>query len=262
MITSKQNPKIQKVRDLLAHTQARREAQSFVVEGVRLVEEAYKAGRQAQLVLFVEGMNERGRQVVEGFSQMGTPCEEISISLLNSISDTESPQGVLAVLPIQSIALPPFPDLLLILDGLRDPGNLGAVLRTSLAAGVQAVLMSPGTTDAFAPKVVRSAMGAHFYLPIHSLTWLEIQEYLKPQNSMHPIHLFLADSQEGVDYTQANFQQPVGLVIGSEAEGASEQARKLVEGRVHIPMPGQAESLNAAVAAGILMFEVVRQRRG
>ena len=127
--------------------------------------------------------------------------------------------------------------------------------------GVQAVWLTPGTVDPFSPKVVRSAMGAHFRLPIHSLTWEAIRQGLAPQPGSPALRVYLSDSGGGLPYTQADFRSPLALVIGGEAEGASLQAQELASERVHIPMPGAAESLNAAVAAAIFMFEVTRQRQ-
>jgi TrmH family RNA methyltransferase len=139
-------------------------------------------------------------------------------------------------------------------DQLRDPGNLGTMLRTAAAAGVQAVFCPPETADAFSPKVLRAGMGAQFRLPVHTLDWDAITSHLAL------LKVILADMEQGLPYTQADLRPPLALIVGGEAEGASAQAHRLASGFVHIPMPGGVESLNAAVAAGILLFEVVRQR--
>jgi TrmH family RNA methyltransferase len=122
------------------------------------------------------------------------------------------------------------------------------------------VLLPPGAADAFAPKVLRSAMGAHFRLPILSLEWPEIEAALKPPAPAAGLNIYLADAKGEIEYTQADFRSPAALLIGGEAAGAGSQAAQLADQRVHIPMPGGSESLNAAIAAAILMFEVVRQR--
>lgn len=254
MITSARNPKLRHIRALLEHPRARREAGAFVVEGVRLAEEALHAGWEAQLVLYSASLPARGRAVVESFAGRGAPVEEVAPHVLKSVSDTETPQGILAVLAICPLPLPAAPNFVLIPDGVRDPGNLGTILRTASAAGVQAVLLPPGAADAYAPKVVRSAMGAHFRLPIHSLSWPEIHSDLRL------VRVYLADPRGELPYTQADFRSPLALIVGGEAAGAGGQAQTLADCRVHIPMPGGAESLNAAVAAAVLMFEVVRQR--
>jgi len=146
------------------------------------------------------------------------------------------------------------------LKALRDPGKLGTLLRTAAAAGAQALLLAPGCVDAFSPKVLRAAMGAHFRLPIRSLGWAELRAYLRPVGQERRLRTYLADSAGGLPHTHADFRAPLALIVGGEAEGAGAEGQSLAQSRVHIPMPGQAESLNAAVAAGILMFEVVRQR--
>jgi TrmH family RNA methyltransferase len=260
MITSTRNPKIQLVRDLLAHPKSRREQQAFVIEGVRLVEEALQSGWEAQWVLYTDDLPPRGQAALRGWTARGTPAEVVSPQVLKAISDTETPQGILAVLRMQSLPVPQSLDFILILDGLRDPGNMGTILRTAAAAGVQVVLLPRGATDPFSPKVVRSAMGAHFRLPVQIMSWAEIQAYIKPAHTDVPLAVYLADSSGGLAHTQADFCAPLALIVGGEAEGAGVEAQSLADTRVHIVMPGQAESLNAAIAAAILMFEVTRQR--
>ena len=146
-------------------------------------------------------------------------------------------------------------NFVLIPDQIRDPGNLGTLLRSAAAAGVQVVLLPPETTDAFAPKVVRSGMGAHFHLPIHSLTWEEINQIIKSSN----LQVFLAD-MDGQPCWTTDLRQPLALVIGGEADGASQTAHVLANQKISIPMSGSIESLNAGVAGCILMFETARQR--
>jgi TrmH family RNA methyltransferase len=176
--------------------------------------------------------------------------------VLRAASDTQAPQGLLVVLPTRSRPIPPRPDFLLIADAVRDPGNLGTMLRTAAAAGVEGFLLPPGAVDPFSPKVVRAGMGAHFRLPVHALEWEEIDQLLQRT----ALQVFLAAAGRGLAYTQADFRQPLALIVGGEAEGAGDQSRSLSGAQVHIPMPGGMESLNAAVAAAVLLFEVVRQR--
>lgn len=258
MITSLHNPKIQIVRKLQMQGKWRREQQAFAVEGVRLAEEALQAGWVAEQVFYTDQLDERGRAVVEKYAAHEVPVEVVSEPVMKAVSQTETPQGLLVVLAAQTLPLPPSPDFLLVLEGLRDPGNLGTILRTSAAAGVQAVLLTPGNADAWSPKVLRAGMGAHFRLPVHSLAWQGIRRILK--GDARHLRVYLADASAGVPYTQADFSSPLALVVGGEATGASAEAGELADERVHIPMPGGSESLNAAVAASILLFEVLRQR--
>ncbi|MEW6028094.1 MAG: RNA methyltransferase [Chloroflexota bacterium] len=255
MITSSQNSKIKTVRALTGRPKERREAGAFVAEGVRLIEDAIHANWPFRFALYDETLNERGRSNIESLKSRGVECEEVSPSLMRSLSDTDTSQGILAVLELTPLPVPLSPDFILILDQIRDPGNLGTLLRTADAAGVQAVLLPPETTDAFAPKVVRAGMGAHFRLPIHAMTWEETEQI----NKSASLQVVLAD-MKGQSCWETDLRRPLALIVGGEAEGASESARKLANQKISIPMMGQAESLNAAVAGSVLMFEVVRQR--
>ncbi len=254
MITSSQNTRIKWVRALQSSSRQRREEHLFIVEGVRLSEEALAAGWQAHLVLYTEDLTARGQAVVQGFAAQGAPVEAVTPQVLRAASDTETPQGILVVLAWQALPLPAAPGFLLIPDMVRDPGNLGTLIRTAAAAGVEAVLCPPETADAFAPKVVRAGMGAHFRLPVLALGWEEIVARCTG------LQVYVAAAGEGLRYDQADLTRPLALIVGGEAEGAGQAARRLATSSLHIPMPGGAESLNAAVAAAILMFEVVRQR--
>lgn len=255
MITSNQNPRIKLVRALLGRTKERREENAFVVEGVRLFEEVVNSKWGIRFVLYDETLNERGRLQVEGLKSTSVEVEEVSASVMKSISETETPQGVLAVVEFTNPLLSDSLDFILIPDQIRDPGNFGTLLRTAAATGVQAVIIPPETTDAFAPKVVRSGMGAHFKLPIISMSWDEIEQVIKSSG----LQVLNAD-MDGESCWETDLKKPTALVIGSEADGASEQARKLANHMISIPMSGQMESLNAGVAGSVLMFEVVRQR--
>ena len=256
MITSSQNPKIKWVRSLQTSSRERKESGVFVVEGVRFAEEALAAGWPVQMVLYTEDLSERGRRLLQGFAENGAPLEAVSPQVLHAASDTQTPQGILVVISQLTLPIPQALDFVFIPDGVRDPGNLGTMLRTAAAAGVQALILPPGAVDPFAPKVLRAAMGAHFRLPVLSLSWLEISARLKQAG----LQVYLAAAGVGVTYHQANFNTPLALITGGEAEGASREAQDLATAQVHIPMPGGMESLNAAVAAGILLFEVIRQR--
>jgi TrmH family RNA methyltransferase len=256
MITAKDNPKIKQVRSLQADSKFRRQEKAFVVEGARLVEEALASGWETQRVLFTEELSERGRALVEGFAKRGTPVDLVSASVMVFAADTQTPQGILAVVSTQTLPLPDRLDFVLIPDCVRDPGNLGTMLRTAAAAGVGAVLLPTGSADPFSPKVLRAAMGAHFRLPIWSISWQEIAVLV----NRHGLAAYLADSASGLAFSDADLVRPFALIIGGEAEGASQQAQILAVQRVHIPMPGGSESLNAASAAAVLLFETVRQR--
>ncbi len=231
----------------------RHEAQAFVAEGVRLVEEALASRWLMQFILYSPALSERGQELVKKLEAEKFVVEQVSDVLLNSITETETSPGILAVLDHSLLPIPQPLHFAFIPNSIRDPGNLGTLLRTAAAAGVQAVFLPPETTDAFAPKVVRAGMGAHFRLPIQTLSWEEIRLATKS------LKVFLADMQ-GKPCWRTDFLPPLALIVGGEAEGATEEAHRLADMTVSIPMPGKAESLNAGMAGAILMFEVVRQR--
>jgi TrmH family RNA methyltransferase len=178
----------------------------------------------------------------------------VSEAVMEACSDTVTPQGVLVVVPIPHPLPSDRPALLLVLDQVRDPGNVGTILRAAEAAGSEGVIVAPGTADPYNPKVVRAGMGAHFRLPIEMLTWHQIQRRVTGR----PV--WLADAAGEIAYTAVDWRAPTALIIGGEASGASKQARKLSPRRVYIPMAGPVESLNAAMAATVLLFEAARQR--
>jgi TrmH family RNA methyltransferase len=256
VITSAQNPKIQWVRALQAKGRQRRAEGVCVIEGVRLAEEALASGWPVRLALLGENLTPRAAALADTLTGSGAPLERVSDRVLASAADTQTPQGVLLVLEVPTLPLPPQLDFVFLPDRLRDPGNLGTMLRTAAAAGVQAVLLPPETVDPFAPKVLRAAMGAHFRLPLRLLSWPEIGELA----AQHALTVYLADAGGGSAHTAADLRRPLLLVIGGEADGASPELRALAHVPIHIPMPGGSESLNAAAAAAILLFETVRQR--
>jgi RNA methyltransferase, TrmH family len=253
MITSKSNPKIVQIRSLLGQRKARVESGEFVIEGVRLCEEAYAANIKPRVVLFTEGLSNRGRELITNFENGGSDVEEVPELLMRSLSETETSQGILAVVPFHRMPAPEKKTFVVIADAIRDPGNLGTLMRSAAAAGVEEFIVTPGSVDPFSPKVVRSGMGAHFRLAIREAGWNELSNSITGS-------VLLAD-MDGGSLWDTDLTQPVTLIIGGEAEGASEEAYHLATGRISIPMPGQSESLNAAVAGSILIFEVLRQRR-
>jgi len=254
VITSPHNPKLKLIRALAGRPKERREAGAFLAEGVRLVEEAFAANWPFEFALFSAETSNRGKKLIEQLQASGVEVEEVTPEILRSASELESTQGVVAVLKLTNLPLPNVLNFILIPDQIRDPGNLGTLIRSAAAAGAQAVFIPPETADPFAPKVVRAGMGAHFRLPVHSLGWDEIRACLM---GLTPC---LADSAGQTSCWGADFRQPLALIVGGEAEGASQNAKELAKVIVNIPMPGKIESLNAGVAGAVLMFEVVRQR--
>jgi TrmH family RNA methyltransferase len=265
MITSLSNPKIKLVQGLQSRRRTRYREQRLVAEGTRLVQEALTAGLAPDLVLYTVdwGDTPAGAALLESLVEPAVLALPVSQEVMAGCSDTETPQGVLAVLPFPRHRIPSEPSLVLVVDQVRVPGNLGTILRTAAAAAVELVLLPPGTVDPFNPKVVRGGMGAHFRLPILQLDWAGLEKQLVG------LDVWLAAAGGGTRYDQVNWTRPVALIVGGEASGAGDRAARLATGdagperfggRVHVPMPGGMESLNAGVAAGVLLFEIVRQR--
>jgi len=254
LITSLANEKVKLVRSL--HRRRGREKERlFIVEGVRLCEEALRAGVIPALLFYTPEVaaEERVMRLLQAFADVGRRGVAVSEEVMRAISDTQTPQGLLAVVPISE--KPPKEGLLLIVDRLRDPGNLGTILRSAWAAGVGQVVTTKGTVDIYSPKVVRGAMGAHFHLSLApDKEWKEIEPLLEERQ------VLLADARGQVAYHEVDWSLPSALIIGGEAEGASEEAKRLAHKRAYIPMPGGAESLNAAVAASIILFQAARQQ--
>lgn len=254
MITSTTNRHVKWVRALQTKRRTRQGEGVFVIEGVRLAREVIAAQLPAQLVLHTDHLDSRGRGLVHNLARLGAEVMIVSDAVMAACSSTKSPPGLLAVLPVPTLSFPAQLTLALVADRLADPGNLGTLLRTACAAGVEAVLLTKGTVDPYNPKVVRGAMGAHLRLPIETLDLNLLPERLAG------LEIWLAEAGEGTPYTDIDWRQPLALAIGGEAHGPQPALRSMAKGQVHIPMIGTAESLNAAVAAAIVLFEIVRQR--
>lgn len=258
MITSSSNAKVKYVRRLQTDRRFRYREQQFVVEGTRWVAELVKMAHPSTMLFYTQRWLETAvhNQIVQQLIPLTqSPPLLVSDEVMQLLSDINTPPGILAVVPMQTLPIPQRPTLLLVLDAINTPGNLGTMLRTAGAAGVDGVLLSPGCVDLYNPKVVRGSMGAHLRLPVHSLSWEEIADTVKT------MQVWLATIDAETMYTAVNWTQPVALIIGSEAAGAGSDARKMAQNHVTVPMHAATESLNAAVATGIILFEAVRQRQ-
>jgi TrmH family RNA methyltransferase len=259
IITSTKNPAVQRVRELLAQRKKRDQENAYVIEGVRLAEEALAAKRSPSLVLFSQRISERGRALLQTVNSEHTRVEEVDADLLERLSDTNTSQGLLMVFERHARASIPFSDPVLVLDQMRDPGNLGTILRGAPAFGFKTVLLTPGSVDPYSPKVLRAAMGAHFKLHLETRSAAEIRALCHPGTSTD-MRILLADAQAEGSCWQTDLTQPLCLIIGGEAFGAQPDIQAIVDQNVLIPMQANNESLNAAMAASILMYEVFRQR--
>jgi len=257
VITSLDNPKVKWMRQLL-DVRGRRSEGCYLLEGMILLRDALDAGVMPRLVLFTSSVRASDRWGRELLTRLdAVPHDEVSPAIMRSLTDTVTPQGIVAAVPIPQPALElPAGGLAIVLDGLRDPGNVGSILRSAQAAGCVAVLATPDTVDFYSPKVVRAAMGAHFRLRLlPDLPWTTLERLLVGRT------VYVADARAPTPYFAVDWTPPGALVIGSETEGTRPEAQRCATGRVSIPMPGRMDSLNAAIAASIIMFEAVRQRQ-
>ncbi len=258
---SLQNEQVKQVVNL-QRRKGREGARQFVVEGRRFVEEALKRGAKI-LRVFICPQREQPEwgPLLEQLRSQQIPIEEIDERLLHKISLTVEPQGILAVVHQPCFSWEDFQvdpqTVLLIIDGVQDPGNLGTILRTALAAGVRQVCLTRGTVDLYNDKVLRSTMGAVFSLIILlDLTVQEIIDYC----SSRALRLVTADLEGEVMYGSERLKLPLALVVGNEGKGPSEAFCALSQQRLRIPMSHGVESLNVAMATGILLYEIVRLR--
>ena len=261
MLTSTHNPRVRAVRALLDRRRNREDERRFVAEGVRLIEAALDAGVRPDVAFYVADLleNDRGRLLIARLRDVAETIE-VSDGVMDTLSDTETPQGVVAVLPFLDPAALPGTDeggapLVLMVDGVRDPGNLGTLLRSAAAVGVSEVLLAPGTVDLYNPKAVRAGMGAHFVVRAEALDWPGIAARL----ARLAVRVAVARARQ--PYDRVDWTGGSALIVGGEAEGVGAEAWRVAREGVSIPMRGQVESLNAAMAATIILFEADRQRR-
>jgi RNA methyltransferase, TrmH family len=254
VITSAANPAVALVRSL-ARRDRRVAEGAFVVEGVRAVQDALDTGAVPRLLLARQGE-------LESWRELALPAQVrarfVERRLFDRLSDVQTPQGILAVFPFPRLIPDPHEpaSLVLVLDRLRDPGNLGTLLRSAAGAGVNAVYLTPETVDPWNPKVVRAGMGAHFRIPLVPLD-ADILDELRQRLPRR----VLATAGARCAYDMTCWTGGVALVIGGETEGISPELEEWSTEEVGIPLARGVESLNAAVAGSVILFEAARQRR-
>lgn len=241
----------------LTRRKAREKHQLFVAEGVRAVEELLRSSLTVRGALVAPQLLEapRGTALAAQLRERGVTVEDVPANVFGSAADTESPQGVLAIgeVPQRSYlsVTSGWTGLVLVLDAVQDPGNVGTILRSAAALGVAATIALPGTVDLWNAKVVRSGMGAHFRHLAFSSTWDELDSFLREAGAA----VFAADAGgEAVDGIDA--PRRVALVVGNEGAGLSGEARARAQRIVAIPITSDVESLNVAVATGILLYSL------
>jgi TrmH family RNA methyltransferase len=256
-ITSLHNERVKLVHALQSQGKVRRQEKRIALEGVRLIGDALAAGVRPDFVFFTPESSAGDQPVARLLARLrdqGVLCIDVTPEVMAHVTDTESTQGIVAVVPMPELPVPAHADLVLILDGIADPGNLGTILRTAAAAGAGRVVLAPHCVDPFNPKVLRSGMGAHFRVPITRQSWEEIA------GAVSGLSVYLADPGGTIPYYGVDWRSPSALIVGGEAHGADPHARQLAGTTVSIPMGSGVESLNAASAAAVILFEIRRQR--
>ena len=257
-ITSRNHDVVKRLRKLGTRNYRERSG-TFLVEGLNLLQEATDAGARFRELAYVDS---RAEEAAFLRSRLPGPVAlyEISADLMGWVSDVVTAQGIVGVLDQVDT---PYEDLdfreatlLMVADQVRDPGNLGSLLRIAGSVGVDAFLMTSGCVDPYNPKVVRSAAGAHFHVKM--VRGIELARLKGDING--GMSLLGLDPRGETDYLNVDMANPVALMVGNEAFGIMEEDQGLLDGTIHISMPGRSESLNVATAAAVVLFEAVRQR--
>ncbi len=251
-ISSIQNPRVKLVASLQQRARTRRKEGKIVLEGTRLVRDACLSGEQPDFIFY--DADTLDTDFLTFLLSNDLPLIPVTPKVLQHVTETPDGQGVLGVFPMPQPQYPEQLERILILDAIRDPGNMGTMLRTAAAAGVQAVILAPDCVDAYNPKTLRAGMGAHFRVPFIEMDWAEIASLCNDKT------IYLAAGDGDLVYTDVDWTDHWALIIGSEAHGATHAARSLATYSVRIPMAAETESLNAAAAAAVILFETQRQR--
>lgn len=262
MIISSSNPIIKEVKSL--HKKKDRwSKKNFFIEGIRGVEDCINSGIDIEYLVYSDMLfsTNGGKKLLDIINQGDYKIYYISDKLFKEISDTERPQGILAVVKFNlkdiKEALLEKNNFLLLLDRIQDPGNMGTIIRTADAFGANGVIVTEGCVDVYNPKTIRSTMGSIFHVPIiyYNNTKEAIRD-LKANN----IKIITTSLTANKYSFEVDFNTSFSLVIGNEASGVSEEVMEVSDLLIKIPMLGEAESLNAAIASSVIMYEALRQK--
>lgn len=258
VITSKDNEVIKDIRKL-KDKKYRNLAGKYIVEGIKIIEEAIEEKANIAMIVVCEDCVKSGEIEAKILYEIAKyNCIYVSEKVYNLITDTQTPQGILAVIKKEEKdkKINFDEDLIVVLDGIQDPGNLGTILRTIDSVGLTQIVVSKNTTDAYSPKVVRSTMGAIFRVNV-----IEVEDLLQTIKKIkkHKFKVLATSLETENNFYDVRLNKSV-VVIGNEANGVSKEILELADNKVKIPMLGKTESLNASVATGIILYEYVRQK--
>ncbi|WP_261378463.1 TrmH family RNA methyltransferase [Paenibacillus agilis] len=262
-ITSVSNPRVKQWAQLQDRKYRNREGR-YIAEGIHLVQEALRSGAPVESVVFDQerGLPAELTSYVKETETSSQPIEWIAVTdaVIRKCTDAETPQSVFAVMRKPELNWRQLFEakqaLVVVVDGVQDPGNLGTIIRSADAVGATGVLIGRGTVDVYNSKTVRSTMGSMFHLPVVEGDLLELLPEAKEQG----VCVVSTSLQAEHSCYSFDFRQPTWFVVGNEGKGVSPQVQSLVDESVIIPMQGQAESLNVAMATTVLLYEAMRQR--
>ncbi len=258
MITSTSNVQIKQIMALLKKSKERKEQKAFVIEGRKMFEEICQEKSRIIKAYFSDSYV---KEQYENRKLPEVPYEIVADSVFDAMAETVTPQGVLAIVKMPEYSLKDMIEdagTLVLLENLRDPGNLGTIIRTAEAAGISGVILSKESVDIYNPKVIRSTMGAVYRVP-----FLYVEDFMALLGELKEkkVRLLAAHLNGDKTFDKADYSGKVGILIGNEANGLSKEAAELADEKVLIPMAGSVESLNAAVAAALLMYEAFRKQK-
>lgn len=238
----------------------RKKTRKFAAEGIKLVEEAYKAGKNPECLFCVDNTLPMLEMVADFIENAGTPVYRVTDTIMNKISSNATPPGIIGIIDFVDIdcmkILESNEMAMVFLDGVRDPGNLGAIIRVADACGCGGLILGRGCVDVYNEKVIRATAGSIFNIPI-SICDSRCEEFLTAARDSG-VRIIGTDATGGKSYEQAVYTPPYIIVMGNEAWGISPEVRSICEDLITVPIYGKAESLNVAVAAGIVLYHARR----
>lgn len=261
-ITSASNPKIKEALDI-KNKRSKYKHAAFIIEGAHLVETALASGHKINAAFFTDSFRAKkdGQQILREIAKKTDEIFEVTEQIMHKLADTETPQGIIAIASyaiknLEGIRFKSVP-LIVAADGVQEPGNLGTIIRTSDAAGADAVVILKGTCDALMQKTIRATAGSIFSIPIIYTGTDKFLEWLK----LNGIMLIATALDSGISIFDAGLKNPIAFVFGNEAHGVSNEIKGKADLILKIPILGKAESLNVSASAAVCLYETVRQRK-
>ncbi|GAA0089659.1 TrmH family RNA methyltransferase [Clostridium perfringens] len=251
-IESKNNNLFKEIKKL-KEKKHRIKSNKYLIEGLRFVEEAIKSKVSIDSIIFTESFKEKNPDLFLKINE-NIKLIQMNEALLKQLCSTENPQGIVGVINMQNKELKSG-ELVVLVDKVQDPGNMGTIIRTAHAAGAEGIVMTKGTVDIYNDKTLRSTMGSIFYIPIVEDDSLDFVKSLKKEG----YKLVVSSLQGKNNFFEENLQGKVMIAVGNEGNGVSDEVYDIADIKVKIPMPGEAESLNVAVATSIMIYEKIRQ---